>query len=175
MRRGREPRERSEAGGVNYNERHLHRSRVARRSSGSIKGGATTVEDERGPGLDFSMAPPWDSRSVSGAGVAHYHLLHRLCSVPTALGPAPLITVCHQLLLFSQLIRQLLVAGVAGGFQTLDLSTPFVFAIALIDFLFSFSIQIACFSLKVSSLIFILVCVCHHRMQDSECRSNGYN
>ncbi len=51
----------------------------------------------------------------------------------------------------------------------------FVFAIALIDFLFSFSIQIAYFSLKVSSLIFILVCVCHHRMQDSEYRSNGYN
>ncbi len=40
---------------------------------------------------------------------------------------------------------------------------------------FSFSIQIACFSLKVSFLIFILVCVCHHRMQDSECRSKGYN
>ncbi len=34
---------------------------------------------------------------------------------------------------------------------------PFVFARALIDFDFSFSIQIACFSLKVSSLIFILV------------------
>ncbi len=30
-----------------------HRSRVPRRSSGRIKGGATTVEDERGPGLDF--------------------------------------------------------------------------------------------------------------------------
>ncbi len=44
---------------------------------------------------------------------------------------------------------------------------PFVFARALIDFLFSFSIQIAFFSLKVSSLVFILVCVCHHRMQDS--------
>ncbi len=52
---------------------------------------------------------------------------------------------------------------------------PLFFAIALIDFLFSFSIQIACFSLKVSSLVFILVCVYHHRMQDSECRSNGYN
>ncbi len=51
---------------------------------------------------------------------------------------------------------------------------PLFFAIALIDFLFSISIQIAYFSLKVSSLIFILVCVCH-RMQDSECRSNGYN
>ncbi len=30
-----------------------HRSRVPRRSSGRIKGGATTVEDERGPGLDL--------------------------------------------------------------------------------------------------------------------------
>ncbi len=46
---------------------------------------------------------------------------------------------------------------------------------ALIDFFFSVSIQIACFSLKVSSLVFILVCVGHHRMQDSEYRSNGYN
>ncbi len=67
------------------------------------------------------------------------------------------------------------VVGVAGGFQTLDFSMLFVFAIALIYFLFSVSIQIACFSLKVSSLIFILVCVCHHRMQDSEYRSNEYN
>ncbi len=64
---------------------------------------------------------------------------------------------------------------VAGGFQTLDFSMPFVFARALIDFFFSVSIQIACFSLKVSSLVFILVCVCHHRMQDSEYRSNVYN
>ncbi len=31
-----------------------HRSRVPRRSSGRIKGGVTTVEDERGPGLDLS-------------------------------------------------------------------------------------------------------------------------
>ncbi len=51
-----------------------------------------------------------------------------------------------------------MVAGDAGGLQTLDFSMPFVFAIALID-LFSFSIQIACLSLKVSSLVFILVCV----------------
>ncbi len=39
-----------------------------------------------------SEAPPWDSRSVSGAGVVHYHLLHWPRSVPTALGPAPLAT-----------------------------------------------------------------------------------
>ncbi len=39
-----------------------------------------------------SGAPPWDSRPVSGAGVVHYHSLHRPRSVPTALGPAPLVT-----------------------------------------------------------------------------------
>ncbi len=32
-----------------------HQSRVPWRSSGRIKGGATTVEDERGPGLDFLL------------------------------------------------------------------------------------------------------------------------
>ncbi len=52
----------------------------------------------------------------------------------------------------------------SGRCWLLVVSKPFVFAITLIDFLFSLSIQIACFSLKVSSLIFILVCVCHHRM-----------
>ncbi len=40
-----------------------------------------------------SGAPPWDSRPVSGAGVVHYHSLHRPRSVPTALGPAPLVTI----------------------------------------------------------------------------------
>ncbi len=49
---------------------------------------------------------------------------------------------------------------VVGGFQTRDFFTLFVFARALIDF-FSFSMQMSCFSLKVSSLVFILVCVCH--------------
>ncbi len=49
---------------------------------------------------------------------------------------------------------------VSGGFQTLDLSMPFVFAIALIDFLFSFSIQIACFlSKSVPSSSSWFVCV----------------
>ncbi len=43
-----------------------------------------------------SEAPPWDSRPVSGAGVVHYHLLHRPRSVPTALGPAPLVTYPHR-------------------------------------------------------------------------------
>ncbi len=65
----------------------------------------------------------------------------------------PVINYCC----FSQLIRSLLAADVSGGPQTLDFSMPFVFAVALIDFFFS--IQIACFSLRVSSLVFILVCV----------------
>ncbi len=43
-----------------------------------------------------SGAPPWDSRPVSGAGVVHYHSLHRPRSVPTALGPAPLVTVPYK-------------------------------------------------------------------------------
>ncbi len=33
---------------------------------------------------------------MSGAGVVHYHLLHRPRSVPTALGPAPLATYPHR-------------------------------------------------------------------------------
>ncbi len=46
-----------------------HRSRVPRRSSGRIKGGATTVEDERGPGLDFSLcfvcgSRPWGAAAL---------------------------------------------------------------------------------------------------------------
>ncbi len=41
---------------------------------------------------------------------------------------------------FSQPIRSLLAADVAGGFQTLDFSIPFVFAIVLIYFLFSFGL-----------------------------------
>ncbi len=41
-----------------------HRSRVPRRSFGRVKWGVTTVEDERGPGLDFSLcfvcgSHPW--------------------------------------------------------------------------------------------------------------------
>ncbi len=46
-----------------------HRSRVPRRSSGRIKGGVTTVEDERGPGLDFNLcfvcgSRPWGAAAL---------------------------------------------------------------------------------------------------------------
>ncbi len=37
---------------------------------------------------------------MSGAGVVHYHSLHRPRSVPTALGPAPLVTVIILILIF---------------------------------------------------------------------------
>ncbi len=45
------------------------RSRVPRRSSGRIKGEALTVEDERGPGLDFSLcfvcgSRPWGAAAL---------------------------------------------------------------------------------------------------------------
>ncbi len=48
-----------------------HRSRVPRRSFGRVKWGVTTVEDERRPGLDFSLcfvcgSHPW--------GAATFHL-----------------------------------------------------------------------------------------------------
>ncbi len=46
-----------------------HRSRVPRRSSGRIKGGATTVEDERGPGLDFNLCCVCGSRPWGAAAL----------------------------------------------------------------------------------------------------------
>ena len=71
---------------------------------------------------------------------------------------------------FSQPIRSSLVADVAGSFQTLDFSMPFVFPIVLIDFLFSFSIQIACFSFRVGFLVsFWFVCVINEcKIQNTE-------
>ncbi len=64
-----------------------------------------------------SEAPPWDSRPVSGAGVVHYQILHRPRSVPTALGPAPLVTfmmksfccyssITYRLLFFCQIVNR---------------------------------------------------------------------
>ncbi len=50
-----------------------HRSRVPRRSSGRIKGGVTTVQDERGPGLDFSLCFVCGSRSSSLTPPASLH------------------------------------------------------------------------------------------------------
>ncbi len=48
-----------------------HRSRVPQRSFGRVKWGVTTVEDERGPGLDFSLCFVCGSRPW---GTAAFHL-----------------------------------------------------------------------------------------------------
>ncbi len=48
-----------------------HWSRVPRRSFGRVKWGVTTVEDERGPGLDFSLCFVCGSRPW---GAAAFHL-----------------------------------------------------------------------------------------------------
>ncbi len=48
-----------------------HRSRVPRRSFGRVKWGVTTVEDERGPGLGFSLCFVCGSRPW---GAAAFHL-----------------------------------------------------------------------------------------------------
>ncbi len=48
-----------------------HRSRVPRRSFGRVKWGVTTVEDERGPGLDFNLCFVCGSRPW---GAAAFHL-----------------------------------------------------------------------------------------------------
>ncbi len=49
----------------------IHRSRVPRRSFGRVKWGVTTVEDKRGPGLDFSLCFVCGSRPW---GAAAFHL-----------------------------------------------------------------------------------------------------
>jgi len=46
-------REWCEDDGVIDKEHHQHYSNLSRKSFGSIKGGATPVKDERGPGLDI--------------------------------------------------------------------------------------------------------------------------
>ncbi len=65
---GREPWERSEAGGVNGNERHLHHSPVSRRSFGRVKWGVTTREDQA---WNFSLCFVCGSRPW---GTAAFHL-----------------------------------------------------------------------------------------------------
>ncbi len=60
-----------------------------------------------------SGAPPLDSRPVSGAGVVHYHSLHRPRSVPTALGPAPLVTQ-----LYSAIIESVLCTSITVWFSS---------------------------------------------------------
>ncbi len=65
---------------------------AAHKTQTKIQAWSSLVFHCRHSSFNPSEAPPWDSRPVSGAGVVHYHLLHRPRSVPTALGPAPLAT-----------------------------------------------------------------------------------
>ncbi len=68
------------------------RTTAAHKTQTKIQAWSSLVIHCRHSSFNPSEAPPWDSRPVSGAGVVHYHLLHRPRSVPTALGPAPLVT-----------------------------------------------------------------------------------
>ncbi len=74
------------------------RTTAAHKTQTKIQAWSSLVFHCRHSSFNPSEAPPWDSRPVSGAGVVHYHLLHRPRSVPTALGPAPLATVSIRLL-----------------------------------------------------------------------------
>ncbi len=68
------------------------RTTAAHKTQTKIQAWSSLIFHCRHSSFNPSEAPPWDSRPVSGAGVVHYHLLHRPRSVPTALGPAPLAT-----------------------------------------------------------------------------------
>ncbi len=72
------------------------RTTAAHKTQTKIQAWSSLVFHCRHSSFNPSEAPPWDSRPVSGAGVVHYHLLHRPRSVPTALGPAPLATYPHR-------------------------------------------------------------------------------
>ncbi len=71
------------------------RTTAAHKTQTKIQAWSSLVFHCRHSSFNPSEAPPWDSRPVSGAGVVHYHLLHRPRSVPTALGPAPLATIIN--------------------------------------------------------------------------------
>ncbi len=68
------------------------RTTAAHKTQTKIQAWSSLVFHCRHSSFNPSEAPPWDSRPVSGAVVVHYHLLHRPRSIPTALGPAPLVT-----------------------------------------------------------------------------------
>ncbi len=72
------------------------RTTAAHKTHTKIQAWSSLLFHCRHSSFNPSEAPPWDSRPVSGAGVVHYQLLHRPRSVPTALGPAPLVTYPHR-------------------------------------------------------------------------------
>ncbi len=72
------------------------RTTAAHKTQTKIQAWSSLIFHCRHSSFNPSEAPPWDSRPVSGAGLVHYQLLHRPRSVPTALGPAPLVTYPHR-------------------------------------------------------------------------------
>ncbi len=72
------------------------RTTAAHKTQTKIQAWSSLLFHCRHSSFNPSEAPPWDSRPVSGVGVVHYQLLHRPRSVPTALGPAPLVTYPHR-------------------------------------------------------------------------------
>ncbi len=72
------------------------RTTAAHKTQTKIQAWSSLLFHCRHSSFNPSEAPPWDSRPVRGAGVVHYHLLHRPRSVPTALGPTPLATYPHR-------------------------------------------------------------------------------
>ncbi len=78
-----------------------HRSRVPRRSSGRIKGGATTVEDERGPGLDFNLCFVCGSRPWGAAALllCLFILLKLFKCSPVPASFFPIYELCYSMLL----------------------------------------------------------------------------
>ncbi len=75
-----------------------HQSRVPRRSSGKIKGGMTTVEDERGPGLDFYFVFCVRQSSVKGCHFSfvfvHFIIKVSKCS-PVPASFFPIYELCY--------------------------------------------------------------------------------
>ncbi len=88
-----------------------HRSRVPRRSSGRIKGGATTVEDERGPGLDFNLCFVCGSRPWGAAALLLSLLICLLnffkCS-PVPASFFPIYELCYNIIHYNKNITVLM-------------------------------------------------------------------
>ncbi len=84
---------REEGGGNRRTFKHFNNKITKHNRKAAAPRGPLSSSNVVTPPFIPSEAPPWDSRPVSGAGVVHYHSLHRPRSVPTALGPAPLVTV----------------------------------------------------------------------------------
>ncbi len=85
-----------EGGGNRRTFKHFNNKINKHKTQAKIQAWSSLVFHCRHSSFYPSEAPPWDSRPVSGAGVVHYHLLHRPRSVPTALSPAPLNTYPHR-------------------------------------------------------------------------------